>query len=111
MAFVRKRQGGGKYAWKEGSHQLVESYREGGKVRQRQIANMGPWNNVTEAVEGLERHVDRLQEHTHMWDRALDEWQQTYEHNREEYEKWRAEKSIMLMVAWLRATYSPLDQT
>jgi len=39
--FIRKR---------GGSHQLIETYREGGKVKQRQIANLGPCTTIAAAI-------------------------------------------------------------
>ena len=52
MSFVRKR---------GSSHQLIESYREGGKVRQRVIANLGPWATPEEALHGWAPYVERLE--------------------------------------------------
>jgi hypothetical protein len=46
MAFIRER---------GGSHQLIETYREGDKVRQRILANLGPAATVAEAIASLER--------------------------------------------------------
>ena len=60
--FIRCRKGNSKYSWAEGSHQLIEAYREGGKVKQRVVANLGPWQTINEAIEGWARDVERLQD-------------------------------------------------
>jgi hypothetical protein len=53
VAFVRtKRVGGGEY------FQLVENYREGGKVRQRVLAHLGRYPTVEAAIEESERGLE-----------------------------------------------------
>jgi hypothetical protein len=44
--FIRKRQSSQHNA----SYQVIETYREGGKVKQRVLANLGPWPTLEEAV-------------------------------------------------------------
>ena len=48
MAFIRKR---------GNSHQLIETYREDGKVKQRVLANLGPFDNIEEAAR---KHPDKF---------------------------------------------------
>ena len=59
--FIRCRKSKGKYGWKEGSHQLVETYRDDGKVKQRVLASLGPCNNLDDAIELHARYVARMQ--------------------------------------------------
>lgn len=51
MAFVRRK---GKF------HYLVESRRDGGRVRQVTIAYLGEWPTVTEAIASIPSHVAEL---------------------------------------------------
>jgi hypothetical protein len=68
MAFIRGRRTGN-LEW-DGqrlvemirSYQVIETYREGGKVRQRVLANLGPYRAVDEALIGLKEHVARCEE-------------------------------------------------
>ena len=57
MAFIRKRQSSRKkfYTWY--SYQLIETYREGGKVKQRVLYNIG---RARSAGEAARRHGKRL---------------------------------------------------
>ncbi len=52
MAYVRKKKVDGREY-----HQLVESYREDGKVRQRVLAHLGRYATVDEALDGLPRQI------------------------------------------------------
>ena len=56
MAFIRCRQSS-----REKSHQLVETYREVGKVKQRVLANLGPYPTVELALENSRRRVARAE--------------------------------------------------
>lgn len=47
MAYVRRKQVKGR-----SYYQVVESYRDGGKPRQRVIAHLGPWPSIEEAIDG-----------------------------------------------------------
>jgi hypothetical protein len=49
--FIRKR---------GGSHQLIETYRDHGKVKQRQIANLGPCETIADAIDYWERELARM---------------------------------------------------
>jgi hypothetical protein len=53
MAFIRKRKCRGEWSEKRGQHsyQLVETYRENGKVKQRIVANLGHLPTVAQAIE------------------------------------------------------------
>jgi hypothetical protein len=50
-----------------GSNQLIETYREDGKVKQRILANLGPLSTVEEAIAHWEKHLPiyetRMAEH------------------------------------------------
>ena len=62
MAFVRtKRQGGRLY------HQLVESRREGMRVRQRVIVHLGPYPSVEEAIAGYGERAAFEREEERTW--------------------------------------------
>lgn len=62
MAFVRaKRQDGRIY------YQLVESRREGPRVRQRVIVHLGPCPSVEEAIAGYGERADRKREEERTW--------------------------------------------
>ena len=52
MSFIRKR---------GNSHQIIETYRDGGKVKQRIIANLGPVTTPEEAIEIWKRYIRLLQ--------------------------------------------------
>lgn len=56
--FIRKRT---RYSKQKGyeteSYQVVESYREGGKVKQRVIINLGKHPTCTAALEAAEHHL------------------------------------------------------
>ena len=54
MAFIRCRQSS-----REKSYQVVETYREEGKVKQRVLANLGPYPTVGLAIENARRRVAR----------------------------------------------------
>ena len=57
MTFIRKRR---TTTWKGKdyfSHQLIETYRDGGKVKQRILANFGAWSTAAEALDGWQRHL------------------------------------------------------
>jgi hypothetical protein len=56
MAFIRRRKTGA--GW---SHQAIETYREGGKVHQRVLANLGPYSGVDAALMGLRETVARCE--------------------------------------------------
>ena len=62
MAFIRKR---GR------SHQLIESYREAGKVRQRVIAKLRPWETHGDALEGWQGYIANLEERLRQWEDVL----------------------------------------
>ena len=94
MAFVRKR---------GDSHQLIETYRDGGKVKQRVIANLGHSTTPEEAL----RH-DRVQLQT--WERILaraeqrgprgggrlkKSHQKTLAEHRRRVEKWRGRVAVL----------------
>ena len=94
MAFVRKR---------GDSHQLIETYRAGGKVKQRVIANLGHSTTPEEAL----RH-DRVQLQT--WERILaraeqrgprgggrlkKSHQKTLAEHRRRVEKWRGRVAVL----------------
>ncbi len=53
MAYVRKKRVGDREY-----HQLVESYRENGRVRQRVLTHLGRYANVDAALEGLPRSIE-----------------------------------------------------
>ncbi len=76
MAYVRaKRQGERVY------YQLVESYRDGGKVRQRVIAHLGPWPEIDQAIDGLRDRAAAWREHAERTRRrigATDEQRQAH---------------------------------
>ena len=55
MAFIRNRKGG-----YHTSNQLLETYREDGRVKQRIIGNLGPFENVPEAIVSWKRHIEGL---------------------------------------------------
>ena len=61
MAFVRKRHSSTWKGKKHYSHQLIETYRQDGKVKQRVLANLGPWGTTVEAFYGFEKYLGRLQ--------------------------------------------------
>jgi hypothetical protein len=42
------------------SHQVIETYREGGKVKQRVLANLGSCTTLAEAIEQWPRHIAYL---------------------------------------------------
>ena len=57
MAFVtRKRVNGYEY------YQLVESYRENGKERQRTLAHLGEYPTVEAAIEAFKRCIEHFRE-------------------------------------------------
>ncbi len=57
MAYVRKnRVDDGVY------YQVVEGYREGGKVKQRVLAYLGTYETVDKALEKLPRHIEMQRE-------------------------------------------------
>lgn len=70
MAFIRKR---------GGSHQLIETYREHGRIRQRIVANLGPWDDLEQAIEGWHNYVADLSERWWLYQEALDEAKRTIE--------------------------------
>ncbi len=49
MAFIRKRIS--PTGRRTPSYQVIETYREGGKVKQRVLANLGRFSTVEEALE------------------------------------------------------------
>jgi hypothetical protein len=53
MVFIRKR---GR------SYQVIEMLREGGKVKQRTIANLGPWATVGDAIRAWPAYIAYLQD-------------------------------------------------
>jgi hypothetical protein len=55
MAFIRKRISQTKR--RTPSYQLIETYREGGKVKQRIIENLGPYPTIAEAIRGEQEMV------------------------------------------------------
>lgn len=57
MAYVRKKRVKG-YEY----YQLVESYRENGKVRQRMLEHLGEYPTVQAAIEGYSRAVEHYRE-------------------------------------------------
>src|SRR5258706_14910376 len=94
MAFIRTRKG--KYF---DSNQLIESYREDGKVKQRIIGNLRQFNNVPDAIafwkrhiSGLERGLSAMENHLKVaeervkdWRARDDEWRE--KHGRPFYER------------------------
>ena len=56
MAFIRKRIS--PTGRRTLSYQLIETYREGGKVKQRVLANLGRCSTVEEALEDTRRHLE-----------------------------------------------------
>ena len=65
MAFIRKR--AGKYG---GNNQLIETYRDGGRVRQRIIANLGPYATVADAVSGWPEYIAEIEKLLAPWKAA-----------------------------------------
>jgi hypothetical protein len=59
MAFVRRRTTGRGGLF---SHQVIESYRRDGRVRQRVLANLGPYPDVASALEGWRDEVVRSEQ-------------------------------------------------
>ncbi len=55
MAFIRHRR-----TACGSSHQVVETYREGGKVKQRVLANLGPYPTIEEALRETRQSVESL---------------------------------------------------
>ena len=53
------------------SHQMMESYREDAKAKQRVIANLGSCTTVAEAKELWQHHVAVLAADLAMWERHL----------------------------------------
>lgn len=60
MAFIRRRLSSNhRFYGKIYSHQLVETYREGGKVKQRVLANLGGAETIAEALEWAKESIQR----------------------------------------------------
>ncbi len=57
MAYVRRKQAKG-----QTFYQLVESYRDGGKVRQRVIMHLGQYPTAEDAITGLRERAVRLRD-------------------------------------------------
>jgi hypothetical protein len=51
MAFIRRRLSSDNEDGRSYSHQLIETYREGGKVKQRILANLGNAPTIADALE------------------------------------------------------------
>ena len=58
MAFIRCRTSKTQRYGETRSHQLIETYREDGKVKQRVLANLGDRPTVDEALEHVRKFVD-----------------------------------------------------
>ncbi len=58
MAFVRCRTAQTKHHGETKSHQLIETYRENGRVKQRVLANLGDHPTVEEALDHTRKAVD-----------------------------------------------------
>lgn len=58
MAFIRKRYSG-KYRGRDNySYQVIETYREGGKVKQRVLINLGPSPTIEQALERARKGIE-----------------------------------------------------
>ena len=55
MAFIRKRYSSTKDGEKRYSYQLIETYSENGDIKQRVLANLGPYATIEEALPVYER--------------------------------------------------------
>jgi hypothetical protein len=55
------------------SHQVIETYREGGKVKQRILANLGSCATVAEAIEQWPRYIAGLGNALAHWEYYLRE--------------------------------------
>jgi hypothetical protein len=52
MAFIKKRRSSHRGGKERFSYQLVETYRKGGKVKQRILCNLGPYPTLALAIQG-----------------------------------------------------------
>jgi hypothetical protein len=57
MAFIRKRLSSNYWYGETYSHQLIETYREGGKVKQGVMFNLGRSETVEPALELAQEHT------------------------------------------------------
>src|SRR4051794_24808917 len=55
MMFIRKRQ-----SMRSASYQVIETFRENGKVRQRVLANLGRYPTVEEAIHPIRLNLAKL---------------------------------------------------
>jgi hypothetical protein len=55
------------------SHQVIETYRQGGKVKQRVLANLGSCTTLAEAIEQWPRHIAYLAASLAHWEYFLRE--------------------------------------
>ncbi len=59
MAFIRKRIS--PTGRRTPSYQVIETYREGGKVKQRVLANLGRFSTVEEALEDTRWYLEQVE--------------------------------------------------
>lgn len=71
MAFIRCRIYKTKDHDRRKSYQLVETFRENGKVKQRVVANLAHCATVEEAIPVCERYVESLQKRLDTWQADL----------------------------------------
>jgi hypothetical protein len=79
MAYVRKKRVKAKKHVKVYEYyQLVESYRENGKVRQRMLVHLGEYPTVEAAIEGVSRLLKRYREDSDFHRTCAQNWYRNY---------------------------------
>ena len=114
MAFIRKRIS--PTSRRTPSYQLVESYRENGKVRQRVLANLGPWPTLDEALEHASIGLGRAHEFVRMCERGHNNagrslGEQDGEHARRRLEKAQAKVEKLERVVSEKRRMVPVSDT
>jgi len=73
MAFVRAKSSGGRTYY-----YLVETWREGGRIRQRSLAYLGKYFSLEDALAGLPDDIGKYRGRVEFWQNAADECEGKY---------------------------------
>jgi hypothetical protein len=65
--FIRKRRSSAR----ADSYQMVETYRENGRVRQRVLANLGPHSTIEGALAAFTREAAQYEGYIEQWTKPL----------------------------------------